>query len=58
MNGSLSYPLSQRIQDTVRVHGWHWTLHYYLSLGLPRWQFCILAGKGEGLGVGEPQEGA
>lgn len=29
MNGSIAYPLSERIADGIRVHGMRWAVIYY-----------------------------
>ena len=51
MNGSIEYPMSQRIADTVRVHGFMWSYDYYVrSHGLEAWEFFLLAGIPSWLG--------
>lgn len=45
MNGSVAYPMSARVQDTIRVHGLVWACNYYMSHGFKDWEFFILAGK-------------
>ena len=50
MNGSIEYPMSQRIKDTIKVHGEAWTYLYYVKQhGLTWWEFGILAGYSFGL---------
>ena len=45
MNGSIEYPMSQRIADTVAVHGIAWARDYYVRQHrLALWEFFILAG--------------
>ena len=45
MNGSIEYPMSQRVQDTIKVHGLVWACDYYMRHGFEAWEFFILAGK-------------
>lgn len=50
MNGSEFYPMSARIADTVRVHGFSWSYDYYVRQhGFAAWEFFILAGVPSGL---------
>ena len=50
MNGSIEYPMSQRIADTVAVHGWLWSYRYYVKQhGLKAWEFFALGGVPSGL---------
>lgn len=50
MNGSIEYPMSERINDTVRVHGFMWSYNYYVQRhGFKAWEFFILAGMPSGL---------
>ena len=50
MNGSVEYPMSQRINDTIRVHGFFWAYDYYVRHhGFQAWEFFILAGAPSGL---------
>ena len=44
MNGSIEYPMSQRIADTIKVHGWLWSYVYYTHHGFTHWEFSILSG--------------
>ena len=45
MNGSIEYPMSQRVQDTIRVHGFMWSYNYYVvEHKFAEWEFFILAG--------------
>lgn len=45
MNGSIEYPMSERVQDTIKAHGLVWACDYYMSHGFEAWEFFILAGK-------------
>ena len=50
MNGSVEFPMSERIADTIREHGPLWTYNYYVAEhGLAWWEFCILVGEPRGL---------
>lgn len=48
MTGSVFYPLSQQIADTVAAHGLSWAAAYYARRGVPASQFILLA-RGAGL---------
>lgn len=46
INGTLFYPMSQRIADTRAKHGFLWTYSYYvLQNHMPAWEFMILSGQ-------------
>lgn len=50
MNGSVEYPMSARIKDTVAVHGFMWAYRYYVvKHGFKAWEFFTLAGVPSGL---------
>lgn len=50
MNGSIDYPMSERIADTVKQHGFMWAYKYYVGQhGMAAWEFFILAGVPSGL---------
>ena len=50
MNGSIEYPMSQRVRDTIKVHGEAWAYRYYVERhGFTWWEFGILAGYSFGL---------
>lgn len=40
--GTVAYPLGQQIVDTMAVHGYIWTLGYYMERGVAAWEFNIL----------------
>jgi hypothetical protein len=40
--GTVAYPLGQQIADTMAVHGYIWTLNYYMQRGVTAWEFNIL----------------
>ncbi len=45
MNGSVEYPMTERIADTIEAHGWPWAYRYYVrEHGFASWEFYILAG--------------
>lgn len=45
INGTVFYPMSARVQDTVAVHGLQWAAYYYIEQhGFAEWEFRILAG--------------
>lgn len=50
MNGSIFYPMSERIKDTIKVHGFDWSYDYYVGQhGFEAWEFFTLAGVSSGL---------
>ena len=50
MNGSIEFPMSARIADTVNAHGFQWAYRYYVrEHGFAAWEFFILAGVPSGL---------
>ena len=50
MNGSVDYPMSQRIASTVAMHGFSWAYRYYVrEHGFAAWEFFCLAGVPSGL---------
>jgi hypothetical protein len=52
MNGSVGYPMSARVQDTIKVHGFSWSYDYYIKQhDFKAWEFFILAGMPEGLRI-------
>jgi hypothetical protein len=43
MTGSVDYPLSERIRDTIAVHGEDWTAWYYVvKHKVPALQYLLL----------------
>lgn len=50
MNGSVDFPMSERIADTIREHGFDWAYaHYVDECKFAAWEFFILAGVPSGL---------
>lgn len=43
MNGTTFYLMSQQIKDTISVHGFVWTLEYFIGRGVSEWEFMILS---------------
>lgn len=47
LHGSVSYPFSQMVRDTINEHGEAWAWDYYVRKHkLPRWQYRLFAGLG------------
>lgn len=45
MSGSVVFPFSDMVKDTIDTHGYDWAYHYYVFQNdLPVWQFRIFAG--------------
>jgi len=43
MTGTLDYPLSEQIADTIAVHGREWAAHYYIvRRRVPAHQYMLL----------------
>ena len=50
MNGSIEYPMSARVQDTIKVHGFGVAYRYYvIRHEFEAWEFYIFAGVPFGL---------
>ena len=50
MNGSVEYPMTERIASTIEVHGFAFAYRYYVvEHGFAAWEFFILAGVPSGL---------
>lgn len=50
MTGTIEYPMTQRIADTINVHGFGWALDYYTK-HMSVWEFRMLA-QGAGFNCG------
>lgn len=45
MRGTVEYPFSAMVQDTIRAHGFEWAANYYINeRGLSAWEFVIFTG--------------
>lgn len=46
LRGSVAYPLSQQIADTIEAHGYWWAANHYMGKHkLSAWEWHILANR-------------
>lgn len=45
LSGSVVFPFSEMVRDTIDTHGYDWAFEYYcIQNGLAMWEFNIFAG--------------